>query len=155
MIISNFRSSLKFPGVRPWGRGVYLVTNEEELAAYNARTPVAYIQAYLPIDRDIRVIIIGKKVVHAYWRIAPPGDFRNNVAVGATISLDPIPDAVFDFALHIAKWCRWDDVGIDVCLNKGQCYVLEANMKYGKEGFRAAGIDYIRMMEALIDNGDI
>jgi hypothetical protein len=28
-------------------------------------------------------------------------------------------------------------------------------MKYGKEGFRAAGIDYTDLMERLIENGDI
>jgi hypothetical protein len=28
-------------------------------------------------------------------------------------------------------------------------------MKYGKEGFRAAGINYIKLMEQLIDDGDI
>jgi ribosomal protein S6--L-glutamate ligase len=33
--------------------------------------------------------------------------------------------------------------------------VLEANMKYGKEGFRRAGIDYFKMMEEMIDNGAI
>ena len=33
--------------------------------------------------------------------------------------------------------------------------VLEANMKYGREGFRAAGIDYYAMMERMIDEGYI
>jgi hypothetical protein len=28
-------------------------------------------------------------------------------------------------------------------------------MKYGKEGFRQAGIDYIQMMESMIENGEI
>jgi len=28
-------------------------------------------------------------------------------------------------------------------------------MKYGKEGFRKAGIDYLKTMETLIENGDI
>jgi ribosomal protein S6--L-glutamate ligase len=33
--------------------------------------------------------------------------------------------------------------------------VLEANMKYGKEGFRKAGIDYTKLMEDMIENGEI
>jgi ribosomal protein S6--L-glutamate ligase len=33
--------------------------------------------------------------------------------------------------------------------------VLEANMKYGREGFRQAGIDYTRLMERLIETHDI
>ena len=34
-------------------------------------------------------------------------------------------------------------------------YVLEANMKFGKEGFRRAGIDYLKLMERMIENGQI
>jgi ribosomal protein S6--L-glutamate ligase len=58
-------------------------------------------------------------------------------------------------AVHTAKNCGWDDVGIDICECDGRFVVLEANMKYGKEGFRAAGIDYTDLMERLIENGDI
>jgi len=33
--------------------------------------------------------------------------------------------------------------------------VLEANMKYGKQGFKKAGMDYARLMEKMIDNEEI
>ncbi len=145
----------KIPRGSAMGRGVYLVRDENELAAYNRLTTVAYIQEYLPIDRDIRVIVIGRRVVHGYWRLAPLGDFRSNVAVGATISLEPLPGGVADYALEVAMRCRWDDVGMDLCIHGGQIYVLEANMRYGREGFRVAGIDYVRLMEELIENGEI
>lgn len=137
------------------GRGVYLIRNREELLSYCRLSAVAYIQEYIPSDRDIRVVIIGKEMVHAYWRIAQPGDFRSNVAVGARISLDPVPQKVLDFALDIAQKCQWDDVGIDIIDDGGKLFVLEANMKYGKEGFRRAGIDYIKLMEQMIENGRI
>ena len=78
-----------------------------------------------------------------------------NIAVGATISLDSVPQEALNLARHTAITCRWDDVGIDICQKGDQYYVLEANMKYGKEGFRAAGIDYTALMEDLIENGDI
>jgi len=32
---------------------------------------------------------------------------------------------------------------------------LEGNMKYGREGFKAAGMDYISIMESLIEDGKI
>ncbi|MDM8550796.1 RimK family alpha-L-glutamate ligase [Desulfobacterales bacterium HSG2] len=145
----------KIPRGSAMGRGVYLIRDEAELSAYCELTPPAYIQEYLPIDRDMRVVVIGSRVIHAYWRIAPPGEFRTNVAVGATVSLDPVPRKALDLALHTARQCRWDDVGIDICEHEGKFYVLEANMKYGKEGFRKAGIDYIQLMESLIENGEI
>ena len=145
----------KIPRGSAMGRGVFLIENENEMEAYcNANNP-AYIQEYLDIDRDVRVIVIGEKIVHAYWRIAPKGEFRCNVALGAKICLSEIPQPVLDLAIFTAKTCQWDDVGIDICAHNGMYYVLEANMKYGKEGFRQAGIDYIKLMENLIENGEI
>lgn len=145
----------KIPRGSAMGRGVFLIRDKADLDRYDRLTSTAYVQDYLPIDRDIRVVVIGDRAVHAYWRISPPDDFRSNVAVGATISLEDIPAEAVDFALETARRCRWDDVGIDVCRYDGRYYALEANMKYGKEGFRAAGIDYIGMMEKMIENGEI
>lgn len=137
------------------GRGVYLIQNASNLDAYIDLGTPAYIQEYLPVRRDIRVVVIGKKVVHAYWRIAAPGEFRSNIATGAEINFQNLPQAALDLALHTAISCRWDDVGIDICEYDQKYYVLEGNMKYGKEGFRAAGIDYLHMMEQMIEQGEI
>lgn len=145
----------KIPRGSAMGRGVFLIRNQEDLNSYISRSNVAYIQEYLPSDRDIRVVVIGDRVVHAYWRIAPSGEFRSNVAVGATISLDPVPKNVLDLALDTAQRCRWDDVGIDIIEHDKDLYVLEGNMKFGKEGFRKAGIDYLKLMESMIENGQI
>ena len=101
------------------GRGIYLIQNDTDLEAYLQETNVAYIQEYLPVQRDIRVVIIGHRVVHAYWRLAPENEFRTNVAVGGTISLDPVPRKALDLALNVGLSCRWDDVGIDICRHNG------------------------------------
>jgi ribosomal protein S6--L-glutamate ligase len=137
------------------GRGVYLIGNDADLNAYTRNRHVAYIQQYLPIDRDIRVVIVGREVIHAYWRVAPDGEFRTNVAVGGKISLDSVPDGALRLAREAARVCRWDDVGIDICSHNDDYLILEANMKYGKEGFRAWGMDYYQIMEKMIDDGRI
>jgi ribosomal protein S6--L-glutamate ligase len=137
------------------GRGVYQIRNAAELADYCNIPGPAYIQQYLPIDRDIRVVVIGAEVRHAYWRVSAAGEFRTNVAAGGRILLDAVPRAALDLARHTARKCRWDDVGLDICYAAGQWYVLEANMKYGKSGFRAAGLDYYQLMDDLIANGTI
>lgn len=151
----SFPFIAKIPRGSALGRGVYLIRNMTDLIAYSEMTTASYIQEYLPSDRDIRVVIIGKTVAHAYWRVARPGEFRSNLAKGGTVALDPVPSEALDLALHTARSCRWDDVGIDILPYNGTFYVLEANMKYGKEGFRQAGIDYVQLMENLIENGDI
>jgi ribosomal protein S6--L-glutamate ligase len=145
----------KIPRGSALGRGVYLVRDTTELAQYLRLSAVAYIQEYLSLDRDIRAVVIGDRVVHAYWRLAPQGDHRSNVAVGGTVSLEKVPDEALELALATARACGWNDVGIDICEHRGRYLVLEANMKYGKEGFRRAGIDYNRLMEDLIENGTI
>lgn len=145
----------KIPRGSAMGRGVFKILSPADLEQYVQQVSVAYIQEYLPIDRDMRIVVIGDRVVHAYWRIAPAGDFRTNVAVGGTVGLDPVPADACRLALETARKCRWDDVGIDICHHDGAYYVLEANMKYGKEGFRQAGIDYYRLMESMIENGEI
>jgi len=145
----------KIPRGSAMGRGVFLIDRPEALENYLSQTPVAYIQEYLPIDRDIRVVVIGGSAMHAYWRVAPTGEFRSNVALGARIELANVPEAAIQLALDTARQCRWDDVGIDICAHQDSYVVLEGNMRYGKEGFRAAGMDYVKEMERRIDNGEI
>jgi len=145
----------KIPRGSALGRGVYLIKDPDDLVRYCEQNGAAYIQEYLPIDRDMRIVVIGRNVVHAYWRIAPKDDFRSNVAVGGQINLGSVPAAALALAEKTAHNCKWDDVGIDVCEYDGRYYVLEGNMKYGKEGFRQAGIDYFKLMEGLIDKGAI
>ena len=118
------------------GRGVWLVRSGDDLQSYLQGHQPAYIQEYLPIDRDLRVVLIGRQVVHAYWRIAPVGDFRNNVSQGGAISFADIPEEALHFAVEVARICRFDEVGLDICRVNDSYYVLEANMAYGLEGFR-------------------
>ena len=157
IILSSFNFPFigKIPRGSALGRGVFLIRTPAELEQYCGLTKVAYIQEYLPIDKDIRVVVIGDRIVHAYWRINPPGEFRSNVALGADISFDRIPEKALALALDTARRCGWNDVGIDICECQNRFYVLEANMKYGKAGFKKAGIDYPLLMEEMIRNGEI
>jgi len=145
----------KIPKGSAMGRGVYLIDSAEAMDDYYNLTKTAYIQDYIPSDRDARIVIIGNKVVHAYWRVAPAGEFRSNIALGGQVCLDPVPRAMIDLASRTAASCGWDDVGIDIIPHNRKNYVIEANMKYGKEGFRAAGIDYSQLMETMIENEEI
>ena len=137
------------------GRGVFLIRSTGELEHYCQNHSPAYIQEYLPIERDIRVVVIGNKAVHAYWRVAPPGDFRTNVAGGGKVEFSPVPQEAISLAERAARLCRLDDVGFDICRQNGKFMVLEVNMKYGREGFKQSGIDYEKMMERLIVDGQI
>jgi ribosomal protein S6--L-glutamate ligase len=156
-IVSQFSFPFvaKIPRGSARGNGVFLIRNRADLSGYLARKHPAYIQEYLPIDRDIRVIIIGKNVALAYWRFAPAGRFRTNISQGGRICLDPVPAKALELALSTAGKCGWDDVGIDIVEFRGRFLVLEGNMKYGTKGFQKAGIDYRQMLCDKILTGEV
>jgi len=141
----------KTPIASSQGKGVFLVRGPEELSQYLGTHNPAYIQEYLPIERDLRVVVICEKPVHAYWRIHREGDFRNNVSQGGTIVFEGIPAAALDFAVETARRCGFDEVGLDICEHAGKYWVLEANMVFGQEGFRKKGLDIHEIIAKLFD----
>lgn len=151
----SFPFIAKIPRGSAMGRGVFLIRNEKELYEYSQQTNIAYIQEFFPSDRDLRVVVVGGKPVLAYWRKAPDGDFRSNLAVGGNVDLNNLPAEAIALAVETAIKCDWDDVGLDLLPYRGKYYIIEANMKYGREGFRHAGRDYNQMMERMLENGDL
>jgi ribosomal protein S6--L-glutamate ligase len=143
----------KTPVGSSMGQGVFLIQGEAELESYLASHRPAYIQEHLPIDRDLRVVLIKERVIHAYWRIHQPGEFRNNVAQGGRISFDPIPDEALRFASEVAGRCGFEEVGLDICRANGRYYVIEANMVFGLEGFRQKDLDIYSILRDLERNG--
>jgi ribosomal protein S6--L-glutamate ligase len=137
------------------GKDVFLIETPTQLSDYLAIKGPAYIQEYLPIDRDMRVVIVGKKIRLAYWRMADNHTFKTNLSQGGTICFDPLPQKALDLALSTAIACKWNDIGLDIIEHNNQFYVLEANVKYGTKGFKKAGINYKDMMVDLIINGKI
>jgi len=137
------------------GNGVYLISNRKDLSCFLKSKIPAYIQEYIPIKKDMRIIIIGKKIRLAYWRIADSDNFRTNLSQGGTIRFDPLPSKALELACTTAIKCGWDDVGIDIIQQNKKFYVLEGNMKYGTKGFKKAGINYKKMLKDLIMEGRV
>ena len=145
----------KMPGYSGEGRGVFLIRSEEDWEQYLKLTRTAYVQEYLPLDRDLRVVVIAGRLAAAYWRLIPEGDFRANVAVGAAIDFKDVPESGAAFALEVAEKCGFDDVGLDLCLYRGQWMVLEANMHYGLKGLTQSGRTLAGFLDTLIEEGVI
>ena len=125
------------------GRGVHLIENQAQLTAYLAHNKVAYIQERLPIERDLRVVVIGFRPVCAYWRVPPPGEWRSNVAQGATVDFTGVPPQAVDLACALAKAADLDEVGIDLAVVDGRPLLLEFNVKYGRQGPSLMGLDVV------------
>ncbi len=137
------------------GEGVYLIRDQNELDLYLSRVRIAYIQQYIPIERDIRVVIVGRRIIHAYWKKSISGEFRTNVARGGKVLLDPVPREALALALNVAIRCRFDHVGLDICQDHDRFLILEANMNFGMHGFEEAGIDYKALLCDMVSSGEI
>jgi ribosomal protein S6--L-glutamate ligase len=143
----------KTPVGSSMGQGVYLIEEEPQLAVYLESHRPAYIQEFLPLRRDLRVVLIKGMVIHAYWRIHRANEFRNNVAQGGEISFDDIPDEALYFATEAAGRCGFDEVGLDICHAHGRYYLIEANMVFGLEGFRLRGLNVYGILRDLERKG--
>jgi len=137
------------------GEGVFLIEDRDDLEAYLSETRIAYIQQYMPMERDLRVVILGKRIVNAYWKESAPGEFRTNVAKGGRILLDPVPEDILNLALDVATRCNFDFVGLDMCEYQGKILILEANMNFGTKGFKEAGINYRELLCNMVTSGEI
>lgn len=143
----------KAPVGSSMGEGVFLIRGEPDLDRYLESHHPAYIQEYLSLDRDLRVVLIKGGIIHAYWRIHRPGEFRNNVSQGGRISFEDIPAEALHFARDVAARCGFEEVGLDICETAGGYCVIEANMVFGLEGFRQRGLDFHQMLGDLVKNG--
>jgi ribosomal protein S6--L-glutamate ligase len=132
------------------GQGVYLIKGPEDLAAYLAVHQPAYIQEYLPLAGDVRVVVINFEPICAYRRLAPEGDFRSNLAQGARVEFGGVPKAAVELAVETARLANLDEVGLDVAMVEGRPQLLEFNVKYGRTGPRMAGIDVVELVAKKI-----
>jgi ribosomal protein S6--L-glutamate ligase len=145
----------KLPRSSARGRGVYMISNEEQLATYVERTKVAYIQECIPHERDLRVVLINHQPVIAYWRIRHPDNFRTNLSQGGQISFDDIPPSGILAAQNATRKCRFNDVGIDLIRHKDQWLIIEANMKYGRKGLKMKGLDLKEILREKLTAGEL
>ncbi|WP_332632221.1 ATP-grasp domain-containing protein [Halalkalibacter flavus] len=122
------------------GKGVFLIENHKQFSEYAENNPYFYVQEYLPIDRDLRVCFVGDDVALAYWRINDHNTFRNNVAQGARISFENIPEEALDLVRTTARNLGVNHAGFDVISVGGKYYFLEFNTLFGNQGFQQLGV---------------
>ena len=105
---------------------------------------VFYIQRAIDHSgRDLRVFVVGGRVLGAIERRAPAGEWRTNVAIGGSATAVDISPEVERVALRAAAAVGADYAGVDVLpARDGALYVLEVNGIPGWEGLQqATGLD--------------
>jgi RimK family alpha-L-glutamate ligase len=148
------------PRFGSWGAGVHLCRDRAELEACLedvAGEPWFEKQGALvqelvpPLGYDLRLIVGGGEVVGAIERVAAIGEWRTNVALGAT-RRRVAPDAhAKHLALAAAAAVGGDLVGVDLLPTAGMDYVvleINAAVDFTPE-YSLGGNVYERALEAL------
>jgi ribosomal protein S6--L-glutamate ligase len=92
--------------------------------------------------RDIRIFIVGGKVIATMERNAQNGEFRSNLHRGASSSKVHITDEEEDIALRAAKLMGLEVAGVDMLRSEKGPLILEINASPGLEGIEGTtGVD--------------
>jgi len=112
------------------------------------------VQEYIGLNpgEDIRVLVIGGKVIGAMKRTAPKGDFRANISNGGTgEKFDVTPEIDF-IARETARVLNLHIAGIDLLFHNDGFVVCEANTAPGFKGFeKYCGVDIAELIVEYID----
>lgn len=128
------------------GQGVWLIESLDDWRRYCAIAEVLYVQEYLPIERDLRVVVIGNRVLDSYWRLQAAQGFYNNVAQGGTVDRSiPIPESAVQLVQQVASTLGVNYAGFDVAMVGSHPYLLEFNRLFGTRGI-AGGQEAIKRL---------
>ncbi len=85
-----------------------------------------YFQDFVPMEADIRVMLIGHKPVCAFWRRAPEGEWLTNTSQGGSMDYMDVPKSVLDLAVKVSKAAKAEYWACDVAYGKdGKVRILE------------------------------
>jgi glutathione synthase/RimK-type ligase-like ATP-grasp enzyme len=85
-----------------------------------------YFQDFVPMEADIRVMLIGHKPVCAFWRRAPEGEWLTNTSQGGSMDYMDVPKSVLDLAVKVSKAANAEYWACDIAYGKdGKVRILE------------------------------
>jgi ribosomal protein S6--L-glutamate ligase len=132
------------------GQGVFLIKSRTEFLDYARRNAVLYVQEHLPISRDLRLVLVGEKVVAGYWRKAAPGQFHNNVSCGGAVCFEDIPEGAVRLVESFAGKTGINHAGFDVAEVNGHFYFLEFNIRFGTRALIDRGIQVSQWIRSYL-----
>lgn len=137
----NILEEIKYPAViKPvfgsWGRLIAPLRDPQSAKAIlesresmGALYQIYYIQEFVEKigNRDIRSFVIGDKVVTAIYRVAGPGEWRTNTALGGRAEVCPVTPEIKDISLKAARAIGKGVYGVDLLETPKGMLVNEVN----------------------------
>ncbi len=121
------------------GTGVWLIEDRSGWRQYLDRTDRIYIQEYLPIAKDLRVVVVGDEIITAYWRHRSERSFHTNVSQGGYASYEDIPQQALDYVMTLSRSLGINHAGFDIAMIDDRPYLLEFNRLFGNQGIPGGG----------------
>ena len=132
------------------GEGVYLCENAKQFEDLSELVSLIDFKASMIIQeyiahsegRDLRVIVIGGRVVGAMQRTATDGSFKANISRGGEGTPYEVDDEMEMLSVQVAKVLDLDIAGVDLLFHPDGYKICEANSSPGFKGFeKALGIN--------------
>lgn len=107
--------------------------------------------------RDIRVMVVRRKIVASMRRIAKAGEFRTNIHRGGLAEKIFLPPVYADLAVRAVETMGLDIAGVDIIESADGPKILEINSSPGIEGLEKVNeldiaAEIIRSAETMAEN---
>lgn len=115
-----------------FGQQVYLIHNEEELiqSVLNIGAKPMLFQEFIETSyaRDIRLQVVGNKVITSMYRYSDNGDFRANITNGGKMKIYEPSEKEIELAIAACKAIDLDFAGVDILFGPdNQPLICEVN----------------------------
>ncbi len=85
-----------------------------------------YIQDFVPMSADVRVMLIGHKPVCAFWRRPPKGEWLTNTSQGGSMDYKDVPVELLELAVKVSKAANAEYWACDIAVGEdGKYRILE------------------------------
>jgi RimK family alpha-L-glutamate ligase len=150
------------PRFGSWGRDVELCGDRRALDDYIRRMQRrdwwrsgGIVQELVPPrSQDLRIVVSGGEVVGAATRLAAPGEWRTNVALGARPVAATPPAEACELALAATRQLGIDFAGVDLLPDEGGWVVLEVNGAVDIRSIYSLGGDVYSMAIGCLERGE-
>ena len=141
------------------GRGVFIAESQRSLKpiieylTVSEKGPVS-VQEYIKEakGKDLRVFVLGKKVVAAMERVAKSGEFRANFHKGGSVGIADLSEKEKRMAINATKILGLDISGVDILRTKHGPKIIEVNSNPGLEGItKASGVNVAEKIAVFIE----
>lgn len=140
------------------GRGIYIINSREDLERFLKENDISkyFIEEYLRIEKDVRVLLIGHEIVGAVERKFRIKDNLGYQGVGVkVIDRFEVPEDTAREIVEVSKAMGSEFCGIDFIIDdKGKTYLLECNVSPQFVAFeRVSGVNAAgKLMDYIIDS---